>query len=304
MFRLFLRSISGSGADLIVLTDVEQMADIIQMPSNVRIRHIRWRDFVFKLEARFNHGNAFASLRDPPTPGGKHGGACYRVSDFKPVLEEIFHVPDKYSWWGWLDNDVLVGNLREIVRRVPHDVDFFNLMGNANDGKGKSHGPFTVFRRGVLPKVFKDGKALKLVKNCLKKNGHTGFHEWGDKEHGEDTSFTYILNHLAHFKSFRVPAFMDCGTDSACIVTMDKNTSKAEAPSENETLAFCHLQCGKKSDFQDYIKSLKREELDRTTMDLLTAKQLCMSKRRGIWKAKNGSCSSGHKKHRLNKTKH
>ena len=110
MFRLFLKSISGSGADLIVLTDVEQMPDIIQMPSNVRIRHIRWREFVFKLEARFNHGNAFASLRDPSTFGGKHGGACYRVSDFKPVLEELFHVPEKYSWWGWLDNDVLVGS--------------------------------------------------------------------------------------------------------------------------------------------------------------------------------------------------
>ena len=108
MFRLFLRSISGSGADLTILTDLEQMPHVVQLPSNVRIRHISWPDLVHKLETKYNHGKAFESLRDPSTLRDK--GPCYRVSDFKPVLEEIFHVPDKYSWWGWLDNDVLVGS--------------------------------------------------------------------------------------------------------------------------------------------------------------------------------------------------
>lgn len=147
LFKLFLASAAGCGVDVVVLGDAWP-PDLLQ-PDNVRNVTISWDSLVLLLEEKLMDGErlvAMRGLRD-----------FKKVNDIKPLTALLLpHLVQGYDWWGWVDNDLLLGDLRALLlpklQRSSTDVWSDQVQAPEDSawaqhfGVCYSHGPFTVLR--------------------------------------------------------------------------------------------------------------------------------------------------------------
>jgi hypothetical protein len=134
--RLFLASAATAGVDLLVVGDHRHYyaRPSSSTSNNVQQYDITWDDFVTRVESKL----------DIDASALRTALSLYKIIDFKPLFAFLFPelVPvQKYDWWGHVDNDMLLGDIRSGV--APY-------LGSADIISGiKDHptwGPFTLYR--------------------------------------------------------------------------------------------------------------------------------------------------------------
>ena len=214
LMRLFLKSAAGCGADMVMLSMLNASAKAagVVLPRNVRAKHFEWAALPSLLHRRFFAGAAGATVDSVAAAFGKSGP--YKLHDIKPLLPMLFPGLVKgYSWWGWLDWDVWLGDLRRLgtfLRTYPGDVwspglNVWKLWllpsrcrharrttSNSNGGPQEtthgdwdsdcyqrlSLGPLTIVRNTPsYRRVWEEADALRRVRTMLQST-HMGFDEW------------------------------------------------------------------------------------------------------------------------------
>jgi hypothetical protein len=130
--RLFLESAATAGVDLLVVGDNGRYAR--PTSSNVQQYDITWDDFVTRVETKL----------DIDASALRTALSLYKIIDFKPLFAFLFPelVPvQKYDWWGHVDNDMLLGDIRAGVAPYLGSADIISGIVDH-----PTWGPFTLYR--------------------------------------------------------------------------------------------------------------------------------------------------------------
>ena len=141
-FRMFVESTRRSGVDFCI---VGYPKPPFALPPNVRYVEATWDDLTDRVKNRLFRGQEPGEMRSV--------GNYYKINDFKPLFAYLFpEVVEGYSWWGYMDSDLVVGNLRRFLneeRLLNYDI----ISGV------KTHyttGPFMLYRNTpVINELFK-----------------------------------------------------------------------------------------------------------------------------------------------------
>lgn len=193
LFKLFLASAAGCGADVVVLGDA--WPSDLRKPANVRNVTIGWDSLVSLLEEKVMGGESLDAMRSQRE--------YKKINDVKPLTAYLF--PDfvsAYDWWGWTDNDLLLGDLATYLlpKLKKSSTDVWSDQVQAPEisswtqtfGVDYSHGPFTVVRtssavstlfnqepyRSIIHQAFRFGFNVNFGENGFLVNNYTQSFSW------------------------------------------------------------------------------------------------------------------------------
>jgi hypothetical protein len=248
--RIFIESARRSGIDVAVVGDPLPFID--EMPPNVRHVLVTWDDLVDRVKNKIFHGKEPGPLREK-----KH---YYKIVDFKPLFAYLFpEQVEGYDWWGHLDNDAVLGDVRQFLGRdrlFCHDV----ISGIPN---AHSWGPFMLYRNTpIINRLF------FLAKRPLEEIFATGqyqfFDEWGGgpaedpKGPHYESTMSGILERFVESFDIRwdggVPMVWDgdClsrGLQESCqcsLIREEFNKQTLVQSFDDTEVAICHFQHSKK----------------------------------------------------------
>ena len=219
VLRLFLKTAAGSGADFVMLSTLNASARKagVQLPSNVRERHVHWQKFSSLLRGKF-FANGQLSNNRPLAFASAHP---FKAHDIKPLLPLLFPgLVQGYAWWGWVDWDTWVGDLRRLQtflrgyvgdvwtpgltlwkawlpdRRCATDSTVKSLdvapgtvAGIDSCAQKVSWGPLTVLRNTpTYARIWTDSHNRRAVRFMLQQDGNTQFDEWGEVAYAHKAS--------------------------------------------------------------------------------------------------------------------
>ena len=209
VLQLFLKAVKGCGVDVVMLSTLNASArdtgvDSALFGSNVRERRIEWQTLASMLQRKFVSSETSAIAFATAHP--------FKAHDAKPLLPLLF--PDLvrgYEWWGWVDWDTWVGDLRRLGsflrsyrgdvwtpgmglwkawlpdRRCIGSASFKHppppgTMAGADDCAQKvSWGPLTVLRNShAYTRLWSQPSNRRAVRFMLQQDGNTQFDEWGE----------------------------------------------------------------------------------------------------------------------------
>jgi len=152
---------------------------------------LEWARMVGILEFVYNQGLPFQSLRgvQGQRRGEKDGfGTFFKVVDVKPLAPVVVsNVIDAYKWWGFIDNDMWLGDIRgKILPLIARDdVDFYGIKEYVNawgTHTGPSFGAFTLTRSEpkVTYNLLLTPHAIGVIRKILDTASPQCFSEWGN----------------------------------------------------------------------------------------------------------------------------
>ena len=180
--RLFVESARHSGIDVAI---VGSPAPAFPLPPNVLHVPMSWEQFVERVSARLFEGEKLSNLLN---------ASRNKVIDFKPCFAHLFpELVSRYDWWGHLDNDLLLGNIRHFVTQ--DILSHYDLIPGIPP-KGKwimSWGPFTLYRNTkVTNELFR--LASHSFKELYDKKDPLYIDEWGDTFPGRSTYWNSTMS--------------------------------------------------------------------------------------------------------------
>ena len=208
VLRLFLKSIAGCGTRVIMLSTLNASASTegITLPSNVHERRISWQGLASMLKNKFF---------EPDEPQGKLAFATahpFKAHDIKPLLPLLFPgLVQGHDWWGWVDWDTWVGDLRRLQHFLGgYHADVWTpgmglwkawlpdprctaasmesaplpgtVAGPSDCAQKISWGPLTVVRNSMAAykRLWAKPFNRRAVRFMLQQDGNTQFDEWGE----------------------------------------------------------------------------------------------------------------------------
>ena len=133
--QIFAESARHSGVDLVI---VGSPAPSFPLPPNVRHIPFTWKELVGRISNRLCDGKEMPELAQAKPK---------KVNDFKPLFAHLFpELVKGYDWWGHVDNDMLLGNVRHFVTSAMlRNYDVITPLA-PKDGMIQTWGPFTLYR--------------------------------------------------------------------------------------------------------------------------------------------------------------
>ena len=159
--RMFLESAASSGVDVLVF------GDRLPYPlpgDNLHHHPITWPDFLDLANSKLFDGRPVLDpLRD---------ASNYKIVDFKPLYAHLFpELVSGYDWWGHCDNDLVLGNVAEILQPLLHSKDTISVS-----DEQAALGPFQLYRNTpVINELFLRSKTP--LEEILVDPGYKGFDE-------------------------------------------------------------------------------------------------------------------------------
>ena len=139
-----------------------------KLPPNVRHHLLPYSKLIDRIQEDVLAGKDVGDLRS-------NSPNYYKAIDFKPLYAYLF--PDQvkgYDWWGTVDNDMLMGDLRKwLTEEVLANNDVFSGIGYP-----KTSGPFTMYRNTPLVNGLFKHSGMPLAWTFAN-NIATCFDEWG-----------------------------------------------------------------------------------------------------------------------------
>lgn len=273
--RLFVESARyAQNVDFLIIGDNELP---FELPPNVNFVYLSWDSLIDLL---------FQKVFDGRETGRVRRAQGYKVNDFKPLFAYLFpEYVEGYDWWGHVDNDMIVGNIRKwLTDEVLSHSDIITDMPGSKHGEFFTHGPFTMYRNNrINNELFKlSGWPLSKI---LGTADSVCFDEWGECGQMEahlEASMSGIIHKYREYLGIRwlgnaIPMALDndChtnttwkGKNDCSLCEFRQGTlvaSKTFHRSADEEVAFCHFQFAKtrlesslnQSIVDDFVKSGK-----------------------------------------------
>jgi hypothetical protein len=131
---------SGLGIDYYIVGD---QVPPFKLPRNVHHIKTSWPKLVHKISERLFDGGRLEMV----------DAEMYKVIDIKPSIGFLFreHI-QTYKWWGHVDNDMLMGDVRKALPQELLDkYDVIPGLQSPKDQKFTTWGPFTMYGIGMIP---------------------------------------------------------------------------------------------------------------------------------------------------------
>lgn len=180
--QTFIWSAATSGVDIVLVGDFAPTWPTgYELPPNIYKFTVTWNQLVDQVRDVVFNGTEPGNLRETKK--------MYKVIDLKPLFGVLFpKLFQDYAWWGYLDNDMIVGNLRRALTRGQRLENFDIICGIEQE---YSWGPLMLYRN--VPKVNNLYKwAERPLTDLFATKMIRFFDEWGG---GNDR------NHIEVFKS-------------------------------------------------------------------------------------------------------
>ena len=268
--RLFCESARyATNVDFVILGDLQPPHFDFSAASSNNVQHVlvSWDDLIDRVEDKVFGRRNVGDLRN---------ASGYKVNDFKPLFGYLFPDLTKgYDWWGHMDNDVIVGNLRQFLTdKVLRQSDIITgLPGVPQTGHYYTYGAFTLYRNTQTVNELFRLSALPL-ESILGNRHAMCFDEWGEcgggqhdgvpKNHVNASMSGIIFRHAENlglrWRGRAVPFLQDhyCqkfaqyqGTENCapCVFRQGTLVSAKPRGSPNQPyeVGFCHYQRGKKA---------------------------------------------------------
>lgn len=197
--QMFLESARNSGVDVAI---VGSPAPPFALPPNVQHVPLTWEQFASRVSIRLFGGNPTEKLAN---------AAPYKVIDFKPLFAYLF--PEQvsgYEWWGHMDNDLLLGDVRRFLRpEILEQNDIISLISE------KSWGPFTLYRNSNVTNELFNFAPLPL-ESIFDLEHAVFFDEWGQGRGSFENSMSGIITEHAQKLGLRWHGGFPIGWDGEC----------------------------------------------------------------------------------------
>eukprot|EP01062_Namystynia_karyoxenos_P025102 TRINITY_DN19843_c0_g1_i1.p1 TRINITY_DN19843_c0_g1~~TRINITY_DN19843_c0_g1_i1.p1 ORF type:complete len:441 (+),score=99.03 TRINITY_DN19843_c0_g1_i1:78-1325(+) len=166
----FTRSAAACGVDVVLAGDPAPPPGVLPHAPSVRHFAVTWAELVGRIERALFGGAQLAALRAAKNYG--------KAIDLKPALcLALPEVCGAYEWWGWVDNDLLLGDVRGMLSADllgAHDV----LCPNA--AEHPSHGPLTLLRNsGAVHDLLRRAPLPAVLAPVYNSSEVRYFDEWG-----------------------------------------------------------------------------------------------------------------------------
>jgi hypothetical protein len=255
--RFFIESARRSGTDVVIVGD--HPLPFQELPPNVRHVLVTWDHLVDLVKERIFHGQEPGTLRQTEE--------YYKVNDFKPLFACLFpEQVEGYDWWGPVDNDMILGNLRHFLSG--DRLSQYDVISGINHHR--SWGPFTLYRNTpVINELFRLAK--RPLEEIFATNALRIFDEWGGgdglsydaKGPTYESSISGIIEHHGERLGVRWNGFFPFVWDGGCLAESDKENCEEcllirEEPNKQrlvrscadtsrcpEQVALCHFQHSK-----------------------------------------------------------
>lgn len=163
--RLFVESARRSGIDMIAI--VGPTAPSYPLPLNVQHVPLTWNELTDRVRDRIFDGKEPGTLRQTRN--------FYKVIDFKPLFAHLFpELVKNFDWWGYVDNDMILGNVRRILNRIK--LNKYDMIASFPDEF--TSGPFMLYRNTpVINELFRFAK--RPLEEIFATHETRVFDEWG-----------------------------------------------------------------------------------------------------------------------------
>jgi len=285
LFKLFLASAAGCGADVVVLGDAWP-SDVMK-PANVRHEKVSWDQLISLLEEKIMDGERLDDMRSHATePNYK------KIIDVKPMTAYLVpHLVQGYDWWGYMDNDLLLGDLSSVLlpQLQQSSTDVWSEQVQEPEisswtrkaGVCYSHGPFTVLRtssaasslltkasyRDIAQQAVRDNTIVNFDENAYSQDNYTRSFSWIllSAAKSSEIVMTKLLSKANDVNDIRcfgehanAPVGLDCGfcmfqpepaAGQELVSVMDyPNIGRSVLLDKGRSdIVFCHMQKGKKA---------------------------------------------------------
>jgi len=253
--RMFLESARyAKNVDFLIIGDHEPP---FEFPPNAKHVLLSWERLIDILFEKVFEGKETGRVRR---------AQAYKVNDLKPLFAYLFpEYVEGYDWWGHVDNDMIVGNIRKwLTDEVLAESDIITDFPGSENGEFFTHGPFTMYRNNRINNELFKLSGLPLSK-ILGTADSVCFDEWGEcgrMEAHVTASMSGIIHKFREYLGIRwrgnaLPMSLDydChknetwkGEDDCAPCEFRKGTimaSKTFYREEVEEVAFCHYQFSK-----------------------------------------------------------
>ena len=254
---MFLRSIQESGADGIIIGDLDMdLKD--HLPPNVKHIPLTWDGLHDLISHKLFGGTPLKRFQD---------ASGYKVIDVKPLYGFLFseYIQD-YEFWAHVDTDIIFGNIIRFMSPLMDQFDVITPLRRPNQCKPEkpcylTYGPFTAYRN-----VQKITELFRLIEADLYETLNTvefySIDEWGHFPHdglgpynfssvNYPRSMSNVIHKYWNKLSIRVggerniPFGWDGGRlkSNKCVWTIKDGRSKLLMG--NREMAFCHFEKSK-----------------------------------------------------------
>ena len=188
--ELFCESARYSGVDVVLLGD---NTPSFRLPPNVQHVLLSWDNLVDRVRDKVFNGTEPGTLRQTSN--------YYKAIDFKPLVAHLFPtVVEAYDWWGHVDNDMILGDLRHFLTG-PRLAKNHVIAGRRSVC---TLGPLTLYRNTpVLNRLFQYAPSLEYV---FATNETRVFDEWGGGMDPDPSNFEHSMSGILakHKKELRL----------------------------------------------------------------------------------------------------
>lgn len=134
--QMFVESARYSGIDIVI---VGSPPPTFPLSPNVKHVSMTWQEFAHLVSTRLFDGQELSRLVDSDNKN--------KINDFKPLFAFLFpELIQGYTWWGHVDNDLLLGNVRHFITDDMLDSYDVNSPLVPQDDMVRLWGPFTLYR--------------------------------------------------------------------------------------------------------------------------------------------------------------
>lgn len=190
-FPFFIASARGCGASVLIIGDCSLPSALLPLPDNIWYHQITWNTLVSRAEHVYAKPFEFQSLRNvaQSTDGQGHvRGQYFKIVDFKPLVAMLFpNLLVGCDWWGYIDNDIWLGDLRTHVlpQLISGEADFYGKDVDSALFNGPAYGPFTLQRNNQnITSLMNSSSSREIVRMVLKIPHPVCFSEWGKEDWG------------------------------------------------------------------------------------------------------------------------
>lgn len=180
--RMFLESARYSGVELAIvgnwrIPQTDAILNMTVLPPNVQFVYVTWEELIDHMEQHIFSGSLKTNETAMMIQELRSSRHYYKVNDYKPIFAKLFpEIIQDYDWWGTVDNDVLLGDIRHFLNTPKPLLTNYDVISGIQTAG--TWGPFTMYRNNeIVNNLYQSAERPLSQIFLVSKN--VIFDEWG-----------------------------------------------------------------------------------------------------------------------------